>query len=376
MAQPYSTDKLAHHPEALERVARREHQAPISVHFMPMLACNQRCEFCSYGHRAPTDGDDQRGWKNMQLMSDEAMSWEKARECVEDWRAMGVKAVELTGGGEPLIWPAVDDFFQAMARWGADLALVTNGTALTDQRAALFASTNWKWARVSIDAGNPLDYVATRRVPARHWDLAWAAVRRLVAARNPARDQRVGVGFVVDRANWRGVYDFVRLAKESGADNVRIGMAFTPAGIARIPAEARLSVSAQIEDARRLEDDSFTVNALFDERCGNLLARSQDYEYCGVKEVLCVVGGDSNVYSCCSLAFNEDGLVGSIKGRSFRDIWWSPEVVEWFARHDARDVCRVECLYEARNKRILRLIADPAEAARVRSLPVVHANYI
>lgn len=374
--QPYAIDKIAHHAAAFDKLARREHQSPTVIHFMPALACNQRCGFCSYGHRKEGDDDGQFGWKNMELMSDEFLPLDKTLELVEDWRAMGIKAIELTGGGEPLIWPHVDEFLRLAAAWGVDMALVTNGTALTEARAELFGATAWKWARVSIDAGCVEDYVATRRVPARHWDLAWQAVRRLVAMRQPGSEQRVGVGFVVDRSNHRGVLEFCRLAKEAGADNVRIGMAFTPAGLERISADARESVNQQVAAARALECDAFKVNSLFGERCANLAARAQDYDFCGIKEVLCVVGGDQRVYSCCSLAFNSAGLIGSIAGQSFAGLWHSPETLDWFARHSAREICRVECLYEARNKRIIAMLADPAEVARVRALPVVHKNYL
>jgi hypothetical protein len=88
------------------------------------------------------------------------------------------------------------------------------------------------------------------------------------------------------------------------------------------------------------------------------------------------VGGDQRVYSCCSLAFNQNGLIGSIADRSVRDMWTAPETVAWFARHDAREACKVSCLYEQRNKRILAMGADPSEAERVRALPVVHRNYV
>jgi wyosine [tRNA(Phe)-imidazoG37] synthetase (radical SAM superfamily) len=377
VTQPYAVDKVAHHAEAFARIGRREHQAPVVVHFMPMLACNQACHFCAFGHRIAGDPEDQQGWKNMELMSNEFLPLGKTRELVADWRSMGVKAIELTGGGEPLIWPHADEFLGLASEWGVDMALVTNGTALTEKRAALFGATAWKWARVSIDAGCVEDYTATRRVPAKHWELAWAAVRRLVAMRQVGSEQRVGVGFVVDRSNYLGVYTFCALAKAAGADNVRIGMAFTPAGLARITPEARVSVQQQIAEASRsFECDTFKINALFGERCQNLASRAQDYEFCGVKEVLCVVGGDQRVYSCCSLAFNSAGLIGSIADQSFAAMWNSDETLRWFGGHDAREQCRVECLYETRNKRILTMLADPAEAERVRALPVVHRNYL
>ena len=376
--QPYSVQKIVHHPMALHALRERRHQNPTTIHFMPELKCPASCIFCSFGHRVEGDGPEQQGWKNMALMSDSHLPAEKARELVRDWVSMGVKAVELTGGGEPLIWPHVDEWFQSIAQTSIEVGMVTSGTPLTAQRAKLFAATKWKWARVSIDAGSIEDYTRTRRVSTLHWDLAWRAVERLASVRSQA-EQRVGAGFVVDAPNWNGVYEFCRRAMSAGADNVRIAMAFTPQGLARIPDEAHKAVADQIARARDdFEDEDFQINALFGERCANISARVQDYEFCAAKEYLCVVGGDQRVYSCCTLAFNPIGLIGSIADRSFADMWWAPETLEWFSRHDAREACKVPCLYEQRNKRALGLMALPIAdvAAIAKGDQSIHRNFV
>jgi MoaA/NifB/PqqE/SkfB family radical SAM enzyme len=344
---------------------------------MPSLACNQHCGFCSYGHRLESDPPEERGWKNHALMSDDFMPADKMRELVADWRAMGVKAVEITGGGEPLIWPHIDEFLWLAADWGVDVGLVTNGTALTEHRANRFARTNWKWARVSIDAGTREQYVATRRVSRIQWDQAWMAVERLSLRRRDP-EQRVGVGYVVDRTNYDGVYEACRLALERGADNVRVALAFTPAHLNRFPAGALEEAGAQAQKAAHDFAGRLQVNDLVSERANNIAAQVQDYELCAAKEVLCVVGGDQRVYNCCTLAFNPLGLVGSIADRSFRDLWESDEVRAMFAGHDAREVCKVPCLYERRNKRALDLISMTPEsvAAIAADDPGIHRNFI
>jgi wyosine [tRNA(Phe)-imidazoG37] synthetase (radical SAM superfamily) len=375
---PYSTQKIIHHPAALNYMRLRIPQSPVQIHFMPALACNQHCTFCAYGHRTKDDGEEQMGWKNMEMMSDAFLPRTKMMECVKDWKAMGVKAIEVTGGGEPLIWPHIDEFFQLVAEWGVDIALVTNGTALTEKRADMFDLTNWRWARVSIDAGSLGEYCATRRVNWRQWNLALQAIRRL-ADRKSDSEQRVGVGYVVDHSNWSSVYEGIRIAKAYGADNVRISAAFTPQNVLRFPPEAVKEATAQGAKAKEdFEDSSFQVNDLFAERVGNLLLGAQDYEYCAAKEVICIVGGDQNVYTCCTLAFNAKGLVGSIADQSFRELWEGEHRYRYYAHHDARIVCDVECLYEKRNKQTLRLLeASEAELEALREQDTsIHRNFI
>lgn len=320
----------------------------------------------------------------MELM-DEAkrLSWEQALGVVEDLEILGARAVELTGGGEPLVWPHVDRFFERLAadRSPLELALVSMGTPLTPARARLFGRTRWKWARVSVDAGSPSTYVAVRRVHEKQWDLAWRAVELLARERDRGDDpeQRVGVGFVVDRGNYAEVYDACRLAKEHGADNVRVSVAFTPQHLARfVPGTIDVAAAEARRAQMDLGGDRFRVVDLVSERAANLAAPAQDYPYCAAKDVLCVVGGDANVYSCCSLAFNRRGLIGSIEPDGFQALW--ERTMPRFSKgHDPRRDCPVECLYERRNKDALRMLAaSEAELAaeRAASPSPVHVNYL
>ena len=62
---------------------------PITLDVAPSNNCNLNCEFCSVKNRD----------KNVSLRLDQAI------HCTEMYLKRGLKAVELTGGGEPLTWP-------------------------------------------------------------------------------------------------------------------------------------------------------------------------------------------------------------------------------------------------------------------------------
>ena len=93
-----------------------KHQNPTTVHFMPNLSCPQMCKFCSYGHRHPDDGPEQQGWKNTELVDEtQYMSCLVMKQSVASWMRMGIKSIELTGGGEPLTWAYTDEFLRLVA---------------------------------------------------------------------------------------------------------------------------------------------------------------------------------------------------------------------------------------------------------------------
>lgn len=382
-ASPYATNKLLHHPDLLNviRIGALP-SSPRVVHFMPELHCTHRCRFCAY-QSLPEDGD-QSAWKNKQLQAGrERLTREQGERFVDDFESMGGRAIELTGGGEPLLWPHVAWFFDRLAaeRSPLELALVTMGTMLDGDLAEQFGRTRWKWSRVSIDAGAEEQYVRTRRVKASEWVRAWGAVGLLARERDRGGDpeRRVGVGYVVDAGNFDGVYRACGLARDRGADNVRVSLAFTPQHLGRFPPGAVEEASFQAAAARAdMNRDGFEVYDLVSERHRNLAAPRQDYPYCAAKDVLCVVGGDARVYTCCSLAFNPRGLIGSIEPDGFRALW-ERTMPRFSAGHDPRRDCPVECLYERRNKEALSMLDAAPEVLdeeRQRADPPPHVNFL
>ncbi len=372
----YSQNKIVHHPEAIQLLRTRMPSPPIHIHFMPMLDCNHSCRFCAYGHRTQDDGPDQHGWKNMALMSSAFMPEEKMNECLRDWVALGVKAVEITGGGEPLMYPYIDSFLGLVRESPLEWALVTNGTGLTERRAKLLEG--FTWARVSIDAGTQQTYVSTHRADSRHWKLAWSAVERLLRHRVHS-EAKVGVSYVVDYTNWNELYLSAQESKKAGADNIRFTLAFTPQVLQRFPPGALDEAILQVQAAQQeLSDQGFQVINLIADRCNTLLSPRQDYGFCGMKELTCVVAGDLNVYTCCSLAFNQKGLIGSIKNISFHQLWTSSTKNTFFLQHNPRVACRNPCLFEQRNRAILELISakDKGNLTLDVQPPQLHTNFL
>ena len=366
---PYSIGKLAFHPEHVEAFRAGKRLAPVQIHLMPQNRCNHSCGFCSYRLE---------NWKNsVQFDDSQAIPWSILEPTLRDAREMGVKAIELTGGGEPFLYPEIDKLVELIDELGFDLGIVSNGTPITAARAQRISMVpRWLWARVSIDAGTPETYCAVRMVAATHWALAWGAIRNLARARNGRADRRVGVGFVVTRENYAEVFDFCKLAKEAGADNVRLSVRFGPDGNDYYgPGQ----LDRAEEDARRAErvlnePGRFQVMNLIGERRSNQAASVQDYEPCYAMRMLCVVGGDSKVYTCCTLAFNPAGEMGDLRKTSFRELWSGPAGDAFFEKFSVRERCKVACLYERRNLAMISLVDSGKPVAPAG--PGLHSNFV
>jgi MoaA/NifB/PqqE/SkfB family radical SAM enzyme len=304
-------------------------------------------------------------WKNSTLFNDSVcIPWDVMERLLHEFHEMGVKAIEVTGGGEPTIYPHWRQMIGLIGELGFDLGLVTNGTGLTEARVRqLVNGARLKWARVSIDAGNPKQYSEIRRVPESHWHKAWEAVAMLAEAMGGDPEHRLGVGYVVSGDSYDGIYGAAKMAYEAGADNMRISVAFTPEADGVLTPEQVAVAHDGAREAQEHFGESLQVVDLIDERIENLSRTTQDYSYCGTKDLLCVVEGECKVYTCCTLTGDPRGLMGDVRDRSFRDLW--EEMAPWRKRLNPCEVCTCACLYEERNKAMLSLMDKP-----------LHGNFI
>lgn len=358
----YSPDKAAAHPERLKLLREGGNPYPVHLHLIVADLCNLDCPGCAYrmsGYSSNALFAGPNGEKNPSRF----LSAETVHRILADCRAMGTKAVEFTGGGEPTLHPDIGDFLATAQGLGLDTALITNGLLLR-QRGLLDLASRTVWTRISIDAATPEVYGRVRPgLGAPNGRNLLKALDNLTGLRS-ARDTNksgctVGAGFVVQKDNWHEIHEAVRLYREAGADNVRISGLFTPEGDDYHTGYFRY---AQELERKAIADfdgkDGFRVYGRFAEKVDDLHG-PPSYETCHYQRFTTYVGGDGNVYRCCVTSYNEHGLLGSLHdhGGSLMDLWDSAAVREKLMHFDARSCTR--CQFNDRNKAVEALLKLP-----------------
>lgn len=131
-------DKFWCHESHMTSYVSSTHNTVISTHVSPEGSCNLKCSYCSVS---------KRGTKTSRI------EMSRIQKYVIDLQKRGLKAVILTGGGEPTLYPE----FNRLVRWlkrsqNLSVALITNGTTTTfgmnidDDVLGLFS-----WIRVSVN---------------------------------------------------------------------------------------------------------------------------------------------------------------------------------------------------------------------------------
>lgn len=126
--------KFWRHSEQLQSYYDNEHNTIISTHISPEGRCNLKCSYCSVANRKV----------NYRI------SLERIQKYIIDLKTRGLKAVIITGGGEPTLYPQINE----LIRWikldqQLSVAMITNGT-----QTHRIHNDVWNllsWVRVSIN---------------------------------------------------------------------------------------------------------------------------------------------------------------------------------------------------------------------------------
>jgi organic radical activating enzyme len=106
-----NTIKLFKHLDTL-RLFQQGVTIPIMLHMMPTHKCQMSCTYCCFKNRKD---------KNLE------MPFEMATEGLTQFRDVGTKAVELTGGGEPTLYSHINELFVVLEDLKYHIGITTNG---------------------------------------------------------------------------------------------------------------------------------------------------------------------------------------------------------------------------------------------------------
>ena len=346
MTKLYTDSKILYFSSKLKDLSSEVLSAPIHIRLKPTNKCNHECYYCCYRN------------KNLHLSQrvngNDEISYEKMREIVADLIRMKVKAVTFSGGGEPLCYPYIIETMESLLSQGVKVAVLTNGSLLRGEVAKIL-SRRATWIRISMDAVNSKMYAKIRGVNLKEFDKVCENIRNFAKMKN--RNSQLGINFIVTRENHRDVYEFLKVMKKLGVDHVKISESV----ISTKKEENKEyhfpflnSVKKQIAKGfLNLADDKFKVIDKFDDFVDDNNYYKKEYTRCPFIQCLTVIGADMNVYSCQDKAYSKKGRIGSIRGKSFEELWFSDSAKKKMTGLNPAKDCIHHCTQHAKNLMLL-----------------------
>jgi radical SAM protein with 4Fe4S-binding SPASM domain len=300
--------------------------------------CNLACHHCYM---------DARG------KAEDEMSLEEGLRLVDELADLKIPILILTGG-EPLLSKNFYPLAFHAREIGLRTVVSTNGTLITPEVARLLAEARIRYVGVSLDAAAPQRHDAFRGV-------AGAYARALQGLRN-ARDAglKTGLRITLTRDNWQDVPALLNLALEEEIPRfclyhlVPTGRGAGMADRDVTPDQRRSVIRLLAEAAVELKDENIEILTTDSPMDGAYLLEllKDDPRQEQARRLLTSAGGCSTGVKVANINHRGDVhpchfmphiVVGSVRERSFRDIWIDHPSQELLALRDMKSGLKGKC---------------------------------
>jgi MoaA/NifB/PqqE/SkfB family radical SAM enzyme len=265
---------------ALMQQVRDGRIPPVHPQLIVTNRCNLKCGFCSCANR-------DKG---------EELPYFAVVKTLNNLAHLGAQAVTITGGGEPMLHPRINEIIQHAAACGLKVGLVTNGVALSRLEPDAARCITWLRVSASDEADNLHHW---RTLPALFPMIDWAISYVVTAALDP-----------------RNIAAHVAFANECGMTHVRlVADLIDLAGVQGCMDRIRASLAtAGVQDAR----------VIYQARQGH----EPGARRCWISLLKPVIGADGRVYPCCGVQYAQSSMALDLPANmsmggidALRSIW-------------------------------------------------------
>ncbi len=292
----------------------KDQSRPLStIYFYLTPECNLACRHCWISPKYQNAG-----------IASEYLPLDLFTSIVEQAAPLGLRNVKLTGG-EPLIHPQIDEILEYLRESEYGLTVETNGTLITEEKAALIASCKRPFVSVSLDGVDKETHEWVRGVPG-SFDASCRAVEFLADA-----GLKPQVIMSVMRHNADQVEPMIRLAESLGAGSVKYNIVQPTERGETMHAEGNtLSIRELIDMGRRVEDTlakTTDLRLVFSlPHAFHPLSRMFGNESrggcgrCNIRGIIGVLGDGS--YALCGIGETISEMVfGNARTDRLEDVW-------------------------------------------------------
>ena len=315
----YSPWKALHHRDEIDLLRSGEVLFPPKDIQVDLEGwCPHSCEFCTYRNV---------GWQELGMKFEEpeklvpeesGLPRELALKIPREMAETGIPSIELTGGGEPMVYPHLLEFLDELNRYEIEVCIVTNGASLREPIQNRLKRV--KWIRFSVDAITPEIYTKVHRVPKSVFFVVLKHIKEMVA-RN-IEDCKIGVSFVITENNFQEVGEAAPFFKALGVNNLRFTFVYEPTGAAWLSPEQKKEVEQSMTKARQYEDENFKVFATM-RRLEYYAQPNTDFRFCGYQFFTWAIGYDGLVYPCCIMKYHKGYEMGDLRTQTLKEIVYS-----------------------------------------------------
>lgn len=314
---------------------------PWAIELDPTTACNLACHDCISAN----------------LLNQGGFERERIKELAREFKDMGVRAVVLIGGGEPMAHPEFGTLVDYFYENDIHVGVTTNGTLIERYLDILAEKT--KWVRISVDAGS--DEVFREFRPAPNGKSMWGTVMEGMRKLGERKTGKFGYSFLVlskvdgdgkvIATNVGDIAKAAHIAKELKCDYFEVKPSFDMMHFL-VDHSAAVSdvVAEQIRSVQHLEDEHFKIISPYTLSAALEGSSIQQKEYtrCLTADLRTVVT-PSGVYVCPYHRGNLNMRLGDANKQTLQFIWGSDKRKAVMRRVNPSIHCSFHCIRHRSN---------------------------
>ena len=292
----------------------KEKIGPWVIELDPTTACNLACHDCISAN----------------LLNQGGIDPERLLKLAEEFKEVGVKAVVLIGGGEPMAHKEFGNLVKAFTDRDINVGVTTNGTLM--KKYIDICAERVSWLRVSVDAGTSKVFQEFRPHASgkSQFDLVIDNMKEFKKKKKGI----LGYSFLLlskfDKqgkllsTNATDIENAGILAKEIGCNYFEVKPAFDLMHyLQQQDVKVTDITNKQLGAIKKLNSDKFQVIAPYtlDEALKGAGVQPKEYDRCLVQDLRTVVS-PSGVYVCPYHRGNLNMRVGDITKQSFKEMWF------------------------------------------------------
>lgn len=331
----YSPSKAIFHTDKIKSLQNKLPISPTLLQVDLEAYCNDNCLFCSYRKEnsynnsmldliLPSDLKTKidltayepigRPSKNSGL--DESMSYKLPILMKE----AGIPAIEITGGGEPTIWPHFDYLLDNLISNGIEIGLVTNGSNLTHSRISKMIRSG-TWIRISMDSSNQETHKLIHRTSNNDFERRINNIKELVGQKKSTNSKlTVGISFIITPQNKDDLIHSALTYKKLGVDNIRFSWMYDKEGHAGLSAEEIDYLKTTLKNLKEIMDDENFKLLYSGDRIDSFSLPNTDFNTCYYQRFVWSIGADNLVYPCCIQKYNKQFAFGDIRKNTLKEL--------------------------------------------------------
>jgi len=344
-SNPYGNqNKLLWHMPRIHEFLSTGSTFPIQVELNPTNNCNMACKWCLTEYAR----------KNEDIDPDVLSKFLKG------FSELGGRSIDWTGGGEPSIYPHIDEAIQYATEVGLKQGMMTNGLFKPSLIDTLVK--HMTWVRFSLDSTNNDLYQEMKGVGPRALPRVMESMTTMCARE---KRPRIVANVNLSMWNWPDLEQTVIDARDCGVDGFQVRPVLPQPGGLVSDEEIGFyrDVVGKLDALKRHERDGFQLFLSYDKFMdmisGDVYLRP--YDRCQYHQFIVVLNANGDLCVCTHHLGDERFTFGNLYDQSVDEIWDSERRRETLRYCDDEldfSECQVCCKGHELNK-LLHFIQNP-----------------